>query len=289
MPPGWSPARARARASATRWPATRRCALWLALRDASVARLAEVERAARDYLGEDVEAIGRDELIARLRRGDIVLVDVRPRGGVRGRPHRGRTLDPARRARASASPSCPPTARSSPTAAARSAPTRTRRSAACRQPAARRAGSRTAGPNGGSGQARPTRQSRVTMRGHDDESATIARRRSAVVSATDIPVDVDVLREEIHKTYTDVSTDQDQDFIFPTGRAWAQDLGYPEPELVARARRDRRELRRRRQPLVARPDRAGRGRARPRLRRRHRPADRRADDRPGGPRRSAST
>ena len=41
-------------------------------------RLAEVERAARDYLGEDVEAIGRDELIARLRRGDVVLVDVRP-------------------------------------------------------------------------------------------------------------------------------------------------------------------------------------------------------------------
>src|SRR3954453_1696886 len=30
-------------------------ALWLALRDASAARLAEVERAARDYLGEDVD------------------------------------------------------------------------------------------------------------------------------------------------------------------------------------------------------------------------------------------
>ena len=52
--------------------------VWLALRDASVARLAEVERAAREYLGEDVEAIGRDELIERLRRRDIVLVDVRP-------------------------------------------------------------------------------------------------------------------------------------------------------------------------------------------------------------------
>src|SRR3954454_24767444 len=52
--------------------------VWLALRDASVARLAEVERAAREYLGEDVEAIGRDELIERLRRRDVVLVDVRP-------------------------------------------------------------------------------------------------------------------------------------------------------------------------------------------------------------------
>src|SRR3989475_8136167 len=52
--------------------------LWLALREVSVARLAEVERAAREYLGGDVDAIGRDELIARLRSGDVVLVDVRP-------------------------------------------------------------------------------------------------------------------------------------------------------------------------------------------------------------------
>src|SRR3954451_15498985 len=52
-------------------------ALWLSLRDASVARLAEVERAARDYVGDDVDAIGRDELIARLRRGGVVRVDVR--------------------------------------------------------------------------------------------------------------------------------------------------------------------------------------------------------------------
>ena len=51
----------------------------LALRDASVARLAEVERAARDYLGPDVDTIGREELIARMRGGDVVLIDVRPR------------------------------------------------------------------------------------------------------------------------------------------------------------------------------------------------------------------
>src|SRR3954468_904017 len=53
-------------------------ALWLALRDTSAARLAEVERAARDYLGDDVDAIGRDELVARLRKGAGVLVDARP-------------------------------------------------------------------------------------------------------------------------------------------------------------------------------------------------------------------
>jgi rhodanese-related sulfurtransferase len=52
--------------------------LWLALRDASVSQLADVERAVREYLGDDVGAVGRDELIARLRKGDVVLVDVRP-------------------------------------------------------------------------------------------------------------------------------------------------------------------------------------------------------------------
>lgn len=53
--------------------------LWVALRDAAAARLGDVERAARDYLGEDVEAIGHDELLARMRRGDVVVIDVRPR------------------------------------------------------------------------------------------------------------------------------------------------------------------------------------------------------------------
>jgi SAM-dependent methyltransferase len=52
------------------------------------------------------------------------------------------------------------------------------------------------------------------------------------VSAGGPTVDVDVLREEIRRTYTDVSTEPDQAFIFPTGRAWAQELGYPEPELA---------------------------------------------------------
>jgi rhodanese-related sulfurtransferase/predicted transcriptional regulator len=53
-------------------------ALWVALRDTAAARLAEVERAAREYLGDEVDAIGRDELLDRLSRGDVVLVDVRP-------------------------------------------------------------------------------------------------------------------------------------------------------------------------------------------------------------------
>ena len=48
---------------------------------------------------------------------------------------------------------------------------------------------------------------------------------------TEITVDVDLLRSEIEKTYTDVSAQPDRDFMFPTGREWAQDLGYPQPEL----------------------------------------------------------
>jgi SAM-dependent methyltransferase len=51
------------------------------------------------------------------------------------------------------------------------------------------------------------------------------------MSTTEIPVDVKVLRVEIRKTYTEVSDDQQQEFIFPTGRSWARELEYPEPEL----------------------------------------------------------
>ena len=45
---------------------------------------------------------------------------------------------------------------------------------------------------------------------------------------TAIPVDVDVLRDEIQKTYTEVSTKPGGEFIFPTGRPWAEELGYPD-------------------------------------------------------------
>jgi arsenite methyltransferase len=46
-------------------------------------------------------------------------------------------------------------------------------------------------------------------------------------------LDVTLLRSEIQRTYADVSTQPDQQFIFPTGRAWAFDLGYPQ-DLLAR-------------------------------------------------------
>jgi len=73
--------------------------LWLALRDASVARLAEVERAARDYLGPEKNSMRATSTVPARSRSPSSNSDSR---------------------------SYPPTARSWPTAAAPSAPTPTR-------------------------------------------------------------------------------------------------------------------------------------------------------------------
>jgi arsenite methyltransferase len=43
-----------------------------------------------------------------------------------------------------------------------------------------------------------------------------------------VDIDVELLKSEIKKTYASVSEQPDRDFIFPTGRAWAEDLDYPE-------------------------------------------------------------
>jgi arsenite methyltransferase len=40
-------------------------------------------------------------------------------------------------------------------------------------------------------------------------------------------IDVGLLKSEIKKTYASVSQEPEKDFIFPTGRPWAEDLGYP--------------------------------------------------------------
>src|SRR2546426_5976339 len=45
--------------------------------------------------------------------------------------------------------------------------------------------------------------------------------------AVEVEIDVEVLKNEIKKTYASVSEEPDRDFIFPTGRAWAKDLHYP--------------------------------------------------------------
>jgi arsenite methyltransferase len=46
-----------------------------------------------------------------------------------------------------------------------------------------------------------------------------------------VEIDIALLKSEIQKTYSAVSSEPGRDFIFPTGREWAEDLGYP-PELA---------------------------------------------------------
>ena len=46
-------------------------------------------------------------------------------------------------------------------------------------------------------------------------------------------IDVALLRSEIQRTYAGVSNTPDMEFMFPTGRTWAQDLNYP-PDLLER-------------------------------------------------------
>jgi arsenite methyltransferase len=45
--------------------------------------------------------------------------------------------------------------------------------------------------------------------------------------SSDLGVDVDLLKREIKKTYAAVSAEPERDFVFPTGRSWAEDLDYP--------------------------------------------------------------
>jgi rhodanese-related sulfurtransferase/predicted transcriptional regulator len=54
--------------------------LWAALRDVAAEHVAGIERLAEAYMGDDegIEAITRQELVARLSAGDVVVLDVRP-------------------------------------------------------------------------------------------------------------------------------------------------------------------------------------------------------------------
>ena len=45
--------------------------------------------------------------------------------------------------------------------------------------------------------------------------------------AVEVEIDVAFLKSEIKRTYASVSAEPDRDFVFPTGRAWAEDLQYP--------------------------------------------------------------
>jgi rhodanese-related sulfurtransferase len=55
--------------------------VWRAVRDLGQARLAEVDRVVREYLGhrDDMDAVSAAELRRRLRDGEVTVLDVRPR------------------------------------------------------------------------------------------------------------------------------------------------------------------------------------------------------------------
>jgi len=54
--------------------------LWAAVRDVAAEHVAGIERLARAYLGDrdGIDTIGRDELAARIGRGEVTVLDVRP-------------------------------------------------------------------------------------------------------------------------------------------------------------------------------------------------------------------
>jgi rhodanese-related sulfurtransferase/DNA-binding HxlR family transcriptional regulator len=77
--------------------------LWAALRDVAAEHVAGIDRLAHAYLGdrEGLEAISRKELAARLRGGDLVVIDVRPEPEFRAGHVRGARCMPVGRLRRS--------------------------------------------------------------------------------------------------------------------------------------------------------------------------------------------
>lgn len=59
--------------------------LWAAVRDVAAEHVAGIERLAQAYLGDrdGIETVDRDELAARIERGEVTVLDVRPRAEYR--------------------------------------------------------------------------------------------------------------------------------------------------------------------------------------------------------------
>ena len=240
----WSPARARARACATRSPATRRCG--------SGSRCATPRRRAwpRSSAPPATTSARTSRRSAarscstRLARGDVVLVDVRPERGVRGRAHRGRALDPARRARAPA----------------RRAAGRHRGRGLLPRPVLRlRARGGPAPARRGPHRA-PARGRLARMATRPNETPTHHggdRRMSTGSDASSTPPSSS---SACKRMYEEVALEPEREFHFETGRPLAERLGYPPADLDRHPGAGDRLVRRRR--LLPRPrrDRARRER-----------------------------
>ncbi|HYF45981.1 MAG TPA: metalloregulator ArsR/SmtB family transcription factor [Acidimicrobiales bacterium] len=76
--------------------------MWAAVRDVAAEHVAGIDRLAAAYLGDrsGLETISRDELVERLDRGDVIVVDVRPpREFAAGHIPSARSVDPRHLAR----------------------------------------------------------------------------------------------------------------------------------------------------------------------------------------------
>ncbi len=78
------------------------CQFFRSLRILAEIRLTEVGEITRNFLQgrEGMEPIDRKALLARVRRGDVTVLDVRPAGGIQGWAHTGGAFDSAQRTRA---------------------------------------------------------------------------------------------------------------------------------------------------------------------------------------------
>ena len=166
-------------------------------------RLAEVQRAARDYLGDEVEAIGRDELIARMANGDVVLVDVRPAEEFEAGHIDGAKSIPIEELK-------PPSTRS-----------RDREVVAYAGPFCLRArGGRTLRAEGRS------------ARRLEEEGPNGADPRGDGRMTTETrQLDTTELEQRVKDMYEEVALEPDREFHLETGRLLAERLGYPLADL----------------------------------------------------------
>ena len=187
--------------------------LWAAVRDVAAEHVAGIERLAVAYLGDrdDVEAITREELASRLRRRNVVVIDVRPTAEYAA-GHIPGAVGAARRGTAT-SPHDPQRRRDR-----RVLPRpvlRLRRRCRENAPTSRHPGPAPRGRIPGMEACRPRHRGR--------------RRRRGLMAR----VDVDELRDKVKVMYRAVAEAPQGEFHFEMGRVLAQRLGYPSGELDA--------------------------------------------------------
>ena len=227
--------------STTRWRATGSATLWAALRDVAAEHVAGLERLAAAYLGDrdGVEVIGRDELAARLERGEVLVLDVRPEAEYTAGHIPGARSVPIGELRRHL----------------RALPKDATVVAYCRGPYCVYADDAVRELNR---QGLPgSDDSRTGSRSGSEPACRWQPGTEALPMAEDLLVDPEALREQVRDKYRDVAVDPHRAFHFHTGRPLAARLGYDARRGRRAPRPRRRVLRRRRQPVLTASPAAG--------------------------------